>query len=46
MESYNLYIPKVLKQVHPDLHISSEVKNNINLIVNILLLHLGTNQSI
>lgn len=40
MENYHLYFSKVLKQIHPDLHISSEVKDTLNLIVNTLLLHL------
>jgi hypothetical protein len=45
MENYTLSIQEVLKQVHPRLKISSETKDTINLIVNILLLHL-VNESI
>ena len=45
MENYNQYIPRLLKQVHPYLGLTSEAKETLNLILNALVIEL-TNQSI
>ena len=45
MENYNLYISKVLKQLHPELGLTSDAKQTLNLILNTLVIEL-TKQSI
>lgn len=39
MENYKTYISNVQKQLHPELSISSDANNNINMILNILLIN-------
>ena len=45
MENYNLYISKVLKQLHPELGLTSDAKQTLNVILNTLVIEL-TKQSI
>lgn len=45
MENYNLYIARVLKQLHPELGLTSDAKQTLNLILNTLVIEL-TKQSI
>ena len=40
MENYQSYIPKVLKEINENVSVSSDAKNNLNSILNILLLKL------
>ena len=40
MENYKIYIHRVLKQVHPDLHISKDSLELINLLINNYAIHL------